>query len=605
MFYSYNGIVMQLARTNDLAFDAVYSDDGMDYLYTQVRIDIAATINPGATAYTKQAGVPTATPGALPTTTIEAIRHALLQPRQQLLVTDYSGQVMLRCPVDGYSVDLVDGPKPLSLTIREVQGSRSFLVNWRCECHILECPDGSTTPVLLSNRWSDQHTIGVNHLAVRSAAGKVVFHKAFLEAAGAVTDDYRHFFLPPVAPGFQRTHVDIVQNSANTEAMWRITDEEVMYDLGETDSRGYGVPGGLRGSGIIELQGRQALVSIPTGTNAPTTGMTMNNLLVTAKGNKLSNQWIMIQRLFELAASILGIGNVAGDYIVHVSVARSLGQKEKWVELQIGFYQQQTKQAFIGNINIASLRYDVGEIFTSQGGVNPNLPNDFGTRGTAIGTLVAQRLTDACQGVEGPGASQGGAPTGNPPPPEGPPPSINVFTRDELPEITPSYSPDPSPYPYTSYDLEMKYNTNTGIIQCPIAGPRAQTSQSGASSRPTSAVFRTHQPMSTLTIVGTAERIGQMPLLPRPESTDRNLVLKNFQIIPNAPTILNDAVTPVGRVTVYYEYAMLAPIDSQNPSLRVGVLPWTSIPIGTVDLTPDDFSDGIIDDPSGSSGPGG
>ena len=285
MFYVYNGVVMQMAKTHQIAFDAQYSSDGMDYLYTRGRISIGFQINPQATAYIISSNAVVSTPGTLPATTVAAIRHSLMQPRQQLLITDYLAQTMLQCPADGFIVDAKDGPKPISCSLEEIAGSRTFVGRWTCEFNIIECLASGNPPVIISNRWSDSHAINDSQLTTRTISGRTVFRRDWLEALGLTPDDLRDSFpLPVVAPGMQRVSLDIITASSGNEAMWRITDKERMYDLGNTDPAGGGV-GVFSKSGILQIDGSQTLQSIPTA-GGPTAGATVNSITLRARGKQ-------------------------------------------------------------------------------------------------------------------------------------------------------------------------------------------------------------------------------------------------------------------------------------------------------------------------------
>ena len=50
MFYIYNNVQMEMVKTNMVSFDAIYSEDGIDYLYSSYHIDIIAVLNPATMA---------------------------------------------------------------------------------------------------------------------------------------------------------------------------------------------------------------------------------------------------------------------------------------------------------------------------------------------------------------------------------------------------------------------------------------------------------------------------------------------------------------------------------------------------------------------------
>ena len=275
-------------------------------------------------------------------------------------------------------------------------------------------------------------------------------------------------------------------------------------------------------------------------------------------------------------------------------MSRSLGQDEKWVELKLAIMQQPAGILAQGaaNIDPGALTTDVYFLFGDQGGVNPDLLHDNGTRGTALVQLLTQELTDSCQ-VVGPLVA-GGAMGGGPVPPEGPPPAVSTGTVNELPEIPSSYDMSGrNDSAYTTYKIETKVEVNPGILQAPIAG--SPSSSTGGSSAPTSAIIRLHQPISRMVVSGYAECINGQPLLPRPQPTDPNYVLiQPWYLTPAYPITINDGQTPATRVDFLFTYAMLVPPDPTGPTITVGQLPWTTIPTAIASLGPDDFSDDIL-----------
>src|SRR4051812_40981229 len=80
---SYGDVTLEIAKTNEMAMNPVFSEDGVDYLWTHCVLDVDAVLNPHATAYVR-GNPPTATLGTLPPVTVVAIRHQLMQPRLQL-----------------------------------------------------------------------------------------------------------------------------------------------------------------------------------------------------------------------------------------------------------------------------------------------------------------------------------------------------------------------------------------------------------------------------------------------------------------------------------------------------------------------------------------
>ena len=73
--------------------------------------------------------------------------------------------------------------------------------------------------------------------------------------------------------------------------VWKVIDQEMVYSIGETNPNN---PDGsvTGGSGILDIEGRQAIQSQPAeGGAGPTSGITTNQVFLTAHGSKVASQW--------------------------------------------------------------------------------------------------------------------------------------------------------------------------------------------------------------------------------------------------------------------------------------------------------------------------
>lgn len=614
----YNGISFSLVKVYDFTQEAIYSDDGMDYLYTRCRIDCQGILNPKAMAYVNEAGALVPTDGTPPATTAAAIRGRLLFPRGTLILDDVGDQQLVASPVPGeFSTDVKGGPFPRSCNVTAFEGSQTFFIRYVIETFILECPDSADSPpLILSNRWSSHCHINQDQLPTVTFSGQVVFNRAVAEAA---IDDgefenldnakLRTFILPAVHDSSQRVSIDIIQDSAGNSIAWRATDEGRMISLGETDP----IQGG---SGILRIAGSHGVASMSLESGAPASGASMFTFNVKAWGVFFANQWRMIQRCFEIITTLIDIGNPLNLAFVtqHAQVTSGIDQAEQWVEVSLSVRQLPNPgQALIMNLRVDTLRVDQFDLFRALtpepgGGVgNPGIrDNNFGC--PSLPALVVQKLSFGvpCVPVEAPddGDEQ---PDASPPPSYGTP-AVKVGSVDVLPPYTPRYGPPPtSTSMYTDYSVSLKFDYDSGVIQCPISGVPQSPGSSGSSgggggssyNGPSSLLFQVSMPMAELVAEGTAECAGAPPMMPSINPTDQNLALKRPVIDCQSPVIANDGITPVYRVSFSYRYFFLNAFDVTNPTLAMGALPWTSLAFTDNILTPDMFGPGIISDPSG------
>jgi hypothetical protein len=589
MEVSYNGITFSMVKTNDMSFTPVWSEDGTTYLYTRVFIDVEGILNPEAMAYTRPGGDETPTPGALPPRTIVSVRHALEQPRAQLLITNVGDTndpliTVVESPASGFSVDCNNGPKPGLVRVSNFHGARTWYIHWTCETWIHECPDeDSIDGPILSNRYSQEDQIDEQWLSTRVTTGVTVFRTDILYDAGQTADDFRSLVIPPTPRGFQRKRINVTIVPNLNALHWSVTDQEMMYDKGDTQATN---------TFITEVQGTYGISSLATDQGIPG-GQSLGHLFIRIKGDKRASNWIMTQRAFALAAGKVPLGSVTEGHLLQISVNQSLVDRD--ISLNVVYKYTPQANAIMGSLSLDSLRVD--SIFPNFGGVNPEPPWGKGTQGTSALKVLGAALEAACTG--------GAAPEGNFPGPvggigfqDGPLPVTSISTSDTLPSYQTSYSTEGQTNPYNVYDMTTRYYRNSGIIQAPIAGPAS--SSGGSSSTPTSAFFRVSQPTSTVTVKWSAERVGATPQIPAPDNNNTNYVLLDHSITPIAPQVLPDGNTYVFRVEGEYFYGCKVPMRL-NENLAMGAVPWIATDFIDINITSDDYYHNIIDSTSSST----
>lgn len=614
MFFQYNGIDFELARTNSWSAEAVYSDDGVDYLYTRHRIDIEAQLNPGQTAYELIDGEVVPAEGALPATTFTATRHALMQPRATLYVTDYNGQVVLEIPEPGYAVDAENGPKPIRCEPRVLGASRLWAFRWVVEVCTLECSADETEYGVISCRWQDSHHINQHQLVTRMVTGKMVFRNDVLTNLGVGADFVRGYINITTPPGFQRTAVDVTVQSDGRALTFQIREEEKMADLGETDPN-------TGASGILQIDGAAGVTSMSTDAGPPG-GMSLWQIDLRAYMRKDANQWTVLQYLWLLALTKMsGVGNVAIGIIRHAAVRESMGRDDKWSEITIAFQAKQQNNAVIPSINIDPMRRDLQDVYAPQNGINPAFANKSGMAGTSAVDLTTQDpLTYACLAVvmgEVPSDGTDDVPNTT----DGYVPYTRVQAVDVLSEQPSRYNTEDDSA-YTLYRASIEISRSTGLYQAPPSGSAdskysqpppsasdwggANGSFSGSSGEskgglPPSRMFRFHMPVEKMRMTFEAERIGSPPAIPSPSNSDENLVLTWAHLNPISPVVGNDGYTPVFMVKGTYEYALQTPIQP-GQNLIMGALPWTTLNFADNVIPPNAFEHGIFDDDQNGGG---
>lgn len=233
----YNGIKMELVKTNGVERIPIFSSDKTTYLYTQWTHDFVAILNPAATAY-DAAGVAAA--GSLPIVTDKVLRHKLAQGHAvyEWYVGDANvvADRVIRSPAVGAKTDVNNGPHPEVVSIVQVTGTHTWMIHMRITTWINDCPQ---TPLILSHRWRQSSDIDSNHYSVRATIGEAVFNPVRLAELARNCDDFRFRLGHPIPDNFQRTVITVVQGEDGVTVNYSFIDTE--KPLNVRDRRGVGI----------------------------------------------------------------------------------------------------------------------------------------------------------------------------------------------------------------------------------------------------------------------------------------------------------------------------------------------------------------------------
>lgn len=239
----------------------VYDATGIDVLRQDGVLVVECLYNPRATT---AAGSPLAPTVGLrsPVLTDVALRHTLMQPRQQLAVwfdSDLNPASMLPsefwvyAPYPGYEVDADNGPKPLECVVTQAVGDgTTFLVRYAIQYALLDCQIGSNAKAIVSNRYTT--SIGWDEAAgeeVRTIQGVAVFNPAVLKKLATqlgrpiTGDHYRSELLPPVPKRWQReiTNVSVLADGLTIEYVVTDREKQSVYLDQPTTKEGFEVSG--------------------------------------------------------------------------------------------------------------------------------------------------------------------------------------------------------------------------------------------------------------------------------------------------------------------------------------------------------------------------
>lgn len=237
---TYNGIDLEVVKTNTIRRLPVYTDDGVDYKYTHWLIDVDCVFNPQATSVNAN-GQSQHRPGLLPAVTDVNIRQRLTAPRQLLIVRNGDANVILKTPADlrpKVFSDQANGPIPSEIcSVQQIVGTKTFLVHFVVEAWVNECPNN---PLILAHRWETEQDTDEDFYAVRVVKGEAVFNPAAMSNLinargnglnGAIPDQYRRDLFHPLPLGYQRVHLNVVVDSDGNSLRYVIVDREMPVDF--------------------------------------------------------------------------------------------------------------------------------------------------------------------------------------------------------------------------------------------------------------------------------------------------------------------------------------------------------------------------------------
>lgn len=420
---TYNGITLEISDTKSVSRQSVYSEDGQTYLHTRWLFTVCCQFNPGAT--TSQAGV------AKPATTDIAIRNALMQPRKTLTYVDEAAQggvTVLTCPAAGFECDAKGGPYPRDCRILQIAGSRTWAVLYVLEAFTNEATaqEQANRNVILSHRWDVSADYDEDQFATRVVRGVAVFNLAQLKKLGRVPDEFRRDLFHPVPTNFKRTAVNVQPSSDGTTIYYTVVDTEQPINLNVADAtrfEAYHTSFSNRPS-IIDASWRTAeaagrsLYNVGTFDQNPVAAARSfgrefisnaasvlpqyySHCIARAWGNRLSTRKRLQDLCFQICVGRLDFLNLmtlnayAG---IEISVTHAL--HAKFVEVQATVRHGPNPMTGFKVAAMLNDFPDYDDVKTDDGGIignagdgnNPPFINSNGTRGSWLGSLVAQAL---------------------------------------------------------------------------------------------------------------------------------------------------------------------------------------------------------------------
>ena len=406
----YNGVSLQLVKTNSVVREPRLSDDRVEYMWTDFTIDVNCIYNPEATSYAiGGSGVPVATPGWLPEVTDVAIRHFLLQPRRPFYYAEAGIPIVnIQALVGGSALDSDNGPTPLNVTVTRFGSSRTFFVRFIIKTSFRECPSGTIASAIASSRYIRSESIDGQYRSTMTTIGKTYFHANILALLQMNADAFRGYIIPNPMTNYKRSSTSVSVASNGIIMEWITVDVNQFIDLGSPL-----LPGTAGSFGITDMDMEYTTATIPTG-ELGISGIrgafaTVNAMAV---GSQTANTFTMLQFLLRCALSKLGTIALTG-LPTNLSMTENIFKNSINISLTFNTLPPSGQpdgmevaiRGFVG-IPLAT--------FPGVGGINPQPPFSNATRGMDAYTLAVNAFATACYT---PDTSRGGCDqTGSTPP---------------------------------------------------------------------------------------------------------------------------------------------------------------------------------------------
>lgn len=574
-YLSYNGVVIDLSRTTRYVQQPLYSPDGADYIGTRVTIEVEGLYAPGATSYTRivdddDQDLALALPGQLAPTTDLAVRRALATPRCQLLYV-VGNVVVLRSPAEDATVDVAGGPTPQIWEASKLT-ERAWHVRFRVETTINECSPGLAG--LMSNRWSQVHRIGEDHLTEIVTEGVAVFRLDHLAQVGKNADFFREELVPATPLSFQRKAIEVAVNPLGNVIQYRTVDRERFVDLGANEY------------GVVDFNAVVGAQSVPVGSGLSSVAseVMLGTFQGVAFGDKDAGyrSGNLLTWLLKLAIERLDLptpGRSDSDnenyVIVQVGVQAAIDRPQVQLAITTRMPPAKEKREGLGPLRALELLADVrdSELFDGEG-INPQLPRGNNTRGHYLGELYAQTLRVClanCNEPQVPKVIAVVSPSLDYTPPEGTEPDADSGSMNDPGYEGDAYSDATKTGGQISYfEVRTHFETDRGTVVSPVCGDGTEPPQ----------VFRLNNDVTLRVVEFEGERIGSKPPVPDPAAADAGEVLVGRPEVSFAPPIpAADGRSKVYRVAGRYTYARLdgkTVLEPGPEGLPMGAVPWAT-----------------------------
>lgn len=470
-------------------------------------------------------------------------------------------------------IDVNNGPKPISVKVEQIYGGRSMRVSFEIEVCRKLCPNGFTdsypvgepsgiisqTDNVLNNRWYITESKDANWLTTRTIQGTLrVSNKNTLPHL------MRYVVVPSLLKGYQRTNQSFATDPTDLVLKYRIEDKQrhEAPPAPAIDWSGeYVEAAGKHGAHqTAELRIR---LTGPPGVD--------KQALLGAAGRIAKQRFFGMQKdpsdpalNFKGHLESSGIVDVIGEPVIELRIryffAEPTADNEDALRLRVGRIGEP--------LQIDGYEPDVWPV---------PLPYDNESLAGVLGCYL-QHPCSSYHAIPVYPYGEKEAQSQNRPATE----DVDDEKYDGDARLYPTQSPfgfdklkidqeeQFSGFPYTFIDIRTRYNTESGVINLPLATTEPSNGRS-------SVAVKLHAGKSERVFMMEATRVGRVPSIPIPSDvvTDPNGVIEtltNSKIELHAPENKTDGFSQEYRVLAEFTYAMSRPLTTAE-KLRLAVNP--------------------------------
>lgn len=571
----YGNATLMDVETKQFVQTCEYDSSNTDLLFHRFTIQVAASIHEDDNYFFGLVGL-VAGPGADGTIAglkLNAIQSYFMTPRREFVYRQGDVEILRAFSAGSETnyLDVNNGPKPIDCKVTHFAGFKSYRIEWTIEvCKILCAPDlseylvfpdGSVSAVnasqVINNRWEIEESRDSDWYFTRRLSGQLrVAHWRFIPHA------FRYLCLPPLMPNFRRESMRFVQSKDQLTLDWEVVDKQrwaappppaIEWDCKHEERTGVG---GAMGDGSVS-------VKLWGGMGTPKRQL----FQVAAQ--------IILDRVADLIDPLAGTSQ-AENAVIPQEMRIVDTVQDNVAEMHFTYFRVPQPETFINTIFKR-----VGEPI--EGVDHTRWPNPIPYDGNSPAGMFAVYLQNPCSGLHGvptapvnyqTEADQPDARTDT----NGS--NIQVFEGETTGGDVPQDSGKKvSPLqllgtaPYTWYELESRYVTDTGVV----ALPYTKNSYATSPSPDEVAFFGFHKGLTKRFIYVKAERVGSYADLPfANERVDPNgikEVMLHRDVVLMAPQLMPDGVRYKHRLEAELVYG-LSRTPALTEKLTSGSIPW-------------------------------